>query len=245
MKQIILIILFPLISNVVCGQTETHKDKFRKLEANIGLGVWDKKNSSSTIKIDSLGYDDIPKYLDFRGTVVEALNWSDSLGENILIQTVTGFFLWKDYSDKSSTDYILQGKSELYSYLFQKSVSGKEFKRKWKIYDYNECFGVDWFTGFVPKATTITDLDNDGITEIAIPYVTICRGGMSPGTMKIILYEDNTKYALRGTTMLMCEGKNPYGGDYTESENLKNNSTFKDFLKKHWNRNKCENGKYY
>lgn len=232
------------ITGLTFGQTKIHKEKFRELEPDIWLGIWDKENSDKTIKIDTLGYDEIPKAIDFKGTVVEALKWSDSNGENILIQTVTGHFVWKDY-DKDSISYMLQDKWELYAYLFQKNNSENEYKRKWRIYDYTKCFGVDWFMGFVPKATTITDLDNNGIAEITIPYVSICRGGMDPGTMKIIMYEGNTKYALRGFTMLVCKGEHPYGGKFTESENVKENLVFSNFLKKHWHRNKCEDGKYY
>ena len=103
---------------------------------------------------------------------------------------------------------------------------------------------MDWFTGFVPKATTITDLDNDGIAEISLPYVSICRGGMDPGDMKIIMYEGSTKYALRGSTMLMCKAEHPFGGEYKPSDNLKSNKTFMVFLNNHWDRNKCEEGKY-
>ena len=48
-----------------------------------------------------------------------------------------------------------------------------------------------------------------GVAEISIPYVSICRGGMDPGVMKIIMYEGSTKYALRGSTMLMCKSEHP------------------------------------
>jgi len=237
-------LLFLIISQFSFGQTEEHKERIRQLEPDIWMNIWDKENSTKTIQIDSLSYDDIPKTLDFRGTVIEALKWTDSGDDNILILTITGHFNWKDYG-KDSTDYILQDKSELYAYLFQKSKFDNDYKRKWRVYDYTECFGVDWFTGFVPKATTITDLDDDGIAEITLPYVSICRGGMDPGEMKIIMYEDSIKYALRGSTMLMCESGYPYGGEYKPSDNLKNNSTFFEFLKTHWDRNKCEDGKYY
>ncbi len=243
-QQIFIFILFFKISNCVFGQSEIHNEKFRLLEPDIWLGIWDKEHSDKSIKIDTLSYDEIPKYIDFRGTVVEALKWTDSSGVNILIQTVTGHFTWKNY-EEDSTKYMTQDKSELYVYLFQKNGLAKDYKKKWRIYDYTKCFGVDWFTGFTPKATTITDLDNDGITEISMPYVSICRGGMDPGTMKIIMYEGNTKYALRGFTMLRCNSENPYGGEFTESGNLNNNLKFKKFLVKHWNRNKCEEGKYY
>jgi len=243
MRHLIKIFIL-IISQFFYGQTQEHIEKFRQLEPDIWLGIWDKDNSSTLIKIKALSYDDIPKTIDFRGTVVEALTWTDSNGENVLIQTVTGHFTWKDF-EQNSVKYSIQDKSELYAYLFQKNDADSNYKLKWRVYDYTECFGVDWFTGFTPKATTITDLNNDGVTEITMPYVSICRGGMDPGDMKIIMYQGNTKYALRGSTMLMCKSKNPYGGKFTESKNLQANPVIKNFLIKHWNRNKCEDGKYY
>tara|TARA_B110000902_G_scaffold186736_1_gene211320 strand:- start:293 stop:1042 length:750 start_codon:yes stop_codon:yes gene_type:complete len=235
-------ILFLLTINSVNAQT--HKEKFRELEPDVWLGIWDIENSEHSFKIDSISYDEIPKYLDFRGTVVEAIKWTDSIGENILIQSVTGQFNWKDYLQDSS-EYMLQDKSELYAYLFQKKKGEKTFSRLWKIYDYGECFGVDWFTGFIPRATTITDIDKDGVSEISLPYVLICRGGMDPGIMKIIMYEGQTKYALRGSTMIFCKGEHTYGGEYKASENLKGNKIFNDFLIKRWDFHKCENERFY
>ncbi|WP_405398301.1 M949_RS01915 family surface polysaccharide biosynthesis protein [Maribacter sp. Asnod2-G09] len=243
MKNIITLLIL-IATSFSFAQSEENKEKFRTLEPDIWLGIWDRENSSKEIKIDSLNYNEIPKSLDFKGTVVEALKWKDANGENILIQTVTGNFTWMDY-EKDSTDYMLQDKAELYAYLFVKSNTQQEYKRQWRVYDYIECFGVDWFIGFAPKATTITDLDNDGITEIAMPYVAMCRGGMDPGIMKIIMFEENTKYAFRGETMLMCGNKNAYGGEYEASSNLEQEPSFNVFLKQHWNRNKCEEGKYY
>jgi hypothetical protein len=243
MKQVaILLIVF--YSSLLLGQTQEHADKLRNLEPDVWLGIWDKENSDGSFQIDTLSYDDIPKYLDFRGTVVEALNWKDSEGEKILIQCVTGHFVWKDYLEDSS-EYMLQDKSELYAYLFLRSEGEKLFKKQWRVYDYTECFGVDWFAGFIPKATAITDVDNDEIAEISLPYVSICRGGMDPGTMKIIMYEGSTKYALRGSTMLMCKSEHPYGGEYKPSANLKERELLLNFLIEHWNRNKCERGRFY
>jgi len=243
MKETITILIL-LITNFTFGQTESHKEKFRNLEPDVWLGIWDKENSEKSIQIDTISYDEIPKYLEFRGTVIEALKWTDGLGENILIQTVTGHFFWKEY-DNDSTEYMLQDKSELYAYLFIKKTGEKTFNRIWKVYDYIECYGVDWFTGFIPKATTITDLDNDGISEISMPYVLICRGGMDPGTMKIIMYEGGIKYSVRGSTMVFCKGDYPYGGEYKLSDNLTNEKTLNDFLTKRWYIHKCENDRFY
>lgn len=237
-------ILVLLIFNLNFGQNKINSEKFKELEPAVWQNIWDKVNSDKSLIIDTISYDEIPKSLDFKGTVVEALKWNDSLGENILIQTVTGQFNWKDY-DENSTSFVLQDKSELYAYLFRKTNLETEFTRIWKLYDFNKCYGVDWYTGFIPKATTITDVDKDGIAEITVPYVIICRGGMDPGDMKIIMYEDNTKYALRGTTMMMCTSKEPYGGKFEASENTKKNSVIYNFLKNRWELHKCEQERYY
>ena len=238
------VILFILIlTNLTFAQTKAHKEKFRQLEPDIWLGIWDKENSAPSIKIDTLSYDDIPRSIDFRGTVVEALKWTDATGENILILTVTGQFTWKDYLE-GTTEYSLEDKSELYAYLFQKQPADQYYSRTWRVYDFTKCYGVDWYTGFIPKATTITDLDKDGITEVSLPYVSICRGGIDPGDMKIIMYEGNTKYALRGSTMIICEQAD-YGGTFTSSQNLKYNKRFTSYLTNLWNRHKCEKGKFY
>lgn len=78
-----------------------------------------------------------------------------------------------------------------------------------------------------------------------MPYVSICRGGVDPGVMKIIMYEGSTKYDLRGSTVPICESENTHEGEYKPSTNLKSNKPFMEFLQNHWNRNKCEEGKYY
>lgn len=238
------IILFSIVFYTFgYSQTETHKEKLAELEPDLWQNILDTQNSSSSIKINTVSYNEIPKYLDFKGTVVEALKWTDALGDNILIQIITGHFNWKEYTENKK-DYTLQDKAELYAYLFTKSKSANKYTKTWRIYDYIECYGVDWYIGFIPKATTITDIDQNNISEVSIPYISMCRGGMDPGNMKILMYENQTKYALRGATMIMCGNKNAYGGEYTKSKNLAHKPDFEKYLKEHWDRNKCEKGHY-
>lgn len=233
-----------LSGKLIHGQSHSPGEKFRALEAEISVSIYDAANSDKTFKVYRLGYDEIPKYIEFRGTLLQASRWKDIQGEKILIQSVSGHFDWYDYTE-DSTDFMVQDKSELYAYLFEKKKGSKRFDLSWKMYDYNECFGVDWFTGFIPQATTITDVDKDGITEISMPYVLICRGGMDPGTMKIIMYEGKEKYALRGATKLMCKSEHPYGGENKPSENLKTKTDFSNFMQARWEAQVCENERFY
>lgn len=243
-KYIIPVLLLTM-ANAVWGQADLPEDKLKRLTASIQQGIWDEENSDGTIHIEYVSYDEIPKYLDFRGTVVECLKWTDKLGDNLLIQSVTGYFPWRDYDDGNSTSYIEYDKYELYAYLFRKNTGETVYKQVWRVYDYNECYGVDSYTGFIPHATTITDIDKNGISEISMPYVLICRGGVDPGDMKIIAYEGDSKYAIRGSTMPLCNSENPYGGEYSLSNNLKEKEPLRNFLIRRWESQKCEDGRFY
>lgn len=239
-----IILILSLNPIVIFAQSNSKIDHFKELRASLFLNIWDKESSNNSIKIDTISYDEIPKDIDFRGILVEALRWSDKLGDNILIQSISGLFPWKYYDGIDSTSYTMEDKWEIYAYLFQRKKRETIYKRVWKIYDYNECFGVDWYAGFIPKGTTITDIDNNSITEITIPYVLICRGGLDPGSMKIIMYEGNTKYAIRGKTTLKFNDESD-GGEYRLSDNLNSKIDFKEFLIKRWNAHKYENNRFY
>jgi len=227
-----------LISNVLLAQTMQEKEAI--LVPEIALDIWDIENSEKSLKIDSLSYDEIPKYLDFRGTVVAALKWNDTQGENVLVLSKSGDFAWKEYRATNSSEFQLQDRSEIFTYLFQKPTNESKFEQKWRIYDYTDCFGVDMYAGFKENGLTVTDLDKDGIAEIAIPYVLICRGGMDPGIMKIIMYEDDRKYALRGETAICRTQEILYGGEYKADDATAKNQKVLTFLEKRWQVLKCE-----
>jgi hypothetical protein len=226
-----------LLVNLCLAQIETPAwDGIDKLG-----NVFDRANSKGAFKIKNIGYDEIPKYLEFRGGVVNAVQWKDAMVENILIQTVTGVFGWKNYYD--DTEFEVEAKQEIFAYLFIKPHGEKKFKLGWRVYDFVTCWGVDMDAQFIPYATTITDLDNDGISEIAMPYENSCRGDISPGTMKIIMYEGNTKYALRGETQMLCSQMGRYDSNYEPSENLVNKESFLSFLTRRWKMFECEDSR--
>ncbi|MEO0585554.1 MAG: hypothetical protein AAF135_25310 [Bacteroidota bacterium] len=232
-----------LVFHLVYGQTDDSRNRFPYPTTPTNQSIWDQAQTDSTLQVNPLSYDQIPRYLEFRGNVVEALTWEDGIGENILVQTVTGQFDWKDYLEDSS-EYAIEDKSALHAYLFVKKKGEKVFQKIWRIYDFMECYGVDWYTGFIPQATTVTDVDQDGLSEISLPYVLVCRGGVDPGVMKIIMYEGGEKYALRGETAILCETGQPIGGAFKPSSNLENQSILKEFLIQRWEINKCEKGRF-
>ena len=80
-----LIPLFLLLSLNLFSQEKSDSEILKNTKPSCFIGIWDEKNSEKSLKISKLSYDEIPKDLDFRGTVIEALKWNDSNGNNILI----------------------------------------------------------------------------------------------------------------------------------------------------------------
>lgn len=223
-----LFIGFIICVQTICyGQKPTLREKEESMQSSLWLSISDFKNS--TIKIDSIGFGEIPKEVEYRGIIVEALKWTDSLGINILLLTQTGGFNFKDTTGEINT------KAEINTYLFTKKKSEKTFSRQWKLYDFVICFGVDFYAGFYQRSLTVTDIDKDGFAEITFIYKLSCRGDVSPATQKLIMYEKIEKYAMRGETLIRAGNpKINSKNNFTPEVKLKNKSDFFEFAKKRW-----------
>jgi hypothetical protein len=58
----------------------------------------------------------------------------------------------------------------------------------------------------------VTDLDKDGTSEVSFGYIATCQSDVSPSTMKWLMYEGATKYAVRGTTRVVIDDKGTTAG---------------------------------
>jgi len=243
MRAVTLILSLLLFSVVTQGKNEKTENKPKPIEPVKWLNNLDKSVSDKRLDISTLNYYQIPKDIDFRGIVVEAIKWKDSEGDKILVQSITGQYEAKEYGI-DSISYTMQDRSELLVYLFLKRAGEEEYTKAWKYSDINDCFGFDWYTGFISHATTITDLDDDGISEITFPYVLICHTKKEVGDMKIVMYEGKDRYEVSGNTTIDCSNANPNNGVFTKSEKLNYRPVFADFLKKRWNLHQCEKGRF-
>lgn len=142
--------------------------------------------------------DDLPT----EGNIVQKMNYSDKTGSHQVILTQ-----W-------TTDYIGNGGAKFldanlraYDYL----LNGQPVLF-WKIQDWqkscSEYMSVE--AEFVEKSLRITDLDHNGISEVWLMYRLRCAGDVSPATMKLIMHQGKSKYAMRGKTKSFDEG-----GSYT------------------------------
>jgi hypothetical protein len=185
------------------------------------------------IKLTKLDKNSIPKNVQYNGNFVQAVRWTDSTGDNIVILSAT---------DKTQSKNNEGLDAALYGYRFL--VSGDSIKPTWKVYDFVEDCPVDMFIYFVDKSFAVTDLNKDNKAEIWIMYKVSCQGDVSPVPMKIIMYQDNKKFAVRGTTRTQVSEKDYVGGEFTFDEAFKNSpAEFRQYAEKLWQQHKTETWK--
>ncbi len=196
------------------------------------------KEITEITKIDSLQF---PKSIKYEGFIKNAIRWKDKLGDNIVILTETGIF--RNEKIEHESDYNKD--AALYGYHF--ILKNNAAVQTWKVYDYiNDC-PVDIVASFVKNTFEITDLNKNGIAEIWLMYKTACHGDVSPSEMKIIMYEGNNKYAMRGENKVQTgiddnNEKLFIGGEYKSDHAFENGpKVFKKFAQNLWNKNTVEN----
>lgn len=232
MKKLSLLILFAVLFS------NCKPDK--KEENTISLKDTTIKEVPFVLNVEKIDSTQFPPSIKYEGFVKNAFRWKDKLGDNLVILTETGI----SFNDKFKHE--LDGRdAELFAYHF--IVSENEVKQTWKVYDFISDCPVDIAASFIKNAFEVTDLDKNGIAETWLIYETACHGDVSPSNMKIIMYENNKKYAMRGETKIQVvlseNGKKQFlGGEYKLDENFKKGpKVFKEFAQKLWNDNTIEN----
>lgn len=177
----------------------------------------------------------LPVGITYKGHVVNAFSWHDTLGDNLLIETETG-----DFKSKNATDDSRDAELYAYHYILTKDT----FQLISKVADYvHEC-EFDITCKFIKGATSVTDLDGNGISEIWVMYKTACRSDVSPATMKIVMYENKTKYSIRGRNKIEMNEHSFEGGEMSMDGTFQNgNVLFKKYATDLWNKNILENFK--
>lgn len=187
-------------------------------------------------KIDSTQF---PKSIKYEGHIKNAVRWKDKSGDNIVITTETGYHINKKFVHETDGS-----DAELFAYHY--IISGNQAKQTWRVYDFISDCPVDLVASFIKDTFQVTDLNNNGIAEVWLMYKTVCHGDVSPSEMKIIMYEGNTKYAMRGENKVQIgvadNGEKQFeGGEFKFDENFKKGQkVFKEFAQKLWNDNLIE-----
>lgn len=171
----------------------------------------------------------LPAGLKYSGKVKEAIRYADKLGEQLVIICETGTYVDKKVKHENDG-------RDAEVYAFQYKLTGGIASQTWRIYDFIHDCDLDLGASFVRNTFQVTDLDNNGIAEVWVMYRTVCHGDVSPMEMKVIMYQGNQKYAMRGETRVKPSDTETYGGDYKFDQLfLKAPKPFRDFAVKLWN----------
>lgn len=187
--------------------------------------------ASAQIKTTPIDKKAVPAGVQYSGHVIDAVRYSDKNGDHIVLTTETG-----EVAVKGDNDYR---KADLYAYQYD--IKGGKPMLSWTIHDLVSDCPVDIACNFVPKTFAVTDLNNDGKAEVWVMYQTACRGDVSPLTMKVIMYQDHQKFAVRGTTKSRVSDKDFMGGDYKFDEAFKSGpEAFRKYASALWGKNILE-----
>jgi hypothetical protein len=182
------------------------------------------------IVIEKISIQQIPGSAKYEGIVKEVIQYKDNLGIHLVFITETELIASKSGADNNYVDDAL--------YAYHYNFVGDSLSLLWKVYDFVKACSVDIEASFIKKTFQVTDLDYDGIGEVWLMYKTACHGDVSPSDMKIIMYEADKKFAMRGQNKVQISKKEFMGGNYEFDEAFnKGPSVFKTLAKKMWNKN--------
>lgn len=138
-------------------------------------------SSYGQFEITSLKASTLPKSIKYKGHLVHAVKWHDSLGINYEVASETGI-----YNDDKESDGSYGLSASLYVYHYV--VNNDSTKLLWKIYDFTKDCGFDLTVAFYRNLFIVTDLDSNGIAEAWVMYQNNCTSDISPVDAKIIMY---------------------------------------------------------
>ncbi|MCR4665772.1 MAG: hypothetical protein K5657_00560 [Desulfovibrio sp.] len=164
------------------------------------------------------------------GTLLKKVTFVDGKGVNDILLTHTGMYPGRAMdSDETSN-------SDLYAYGYV--TDGGVPRPVWQMHDLVKDCEASAEAEFSPDSPVITDLDENGLSEVWLTYYVGCRGDVSPIGMKILMYEGGRKYALRGETFVHADGMD-MGGRYKADPSFATaNERFRLFADQLWEKNK-------
>jgi hypothetical protein len=189
----------------------------------------EKKTTKTEVSMIEFDKSNLPSEIEYAGSIVTGKRWTDKNGENILILTKTKM---KEKKAKQPDFGDIERECEIYGYHYVST--GGSYKLLWKINDLvKECI-FDLTLDFIPGSLGITDLNDNGIAESTFLYKMCCRSDVSPAELKLMMHENDTKYALRGNMLVKVEGYTG-GGDYKVDKSFDSAPDgFLDYAKSQW-----------
>lgn len=147
------------------------------------------------------------------GKFQSGLRFSDKAGDHLLVLSA------KDYPSRQGGERDRIDSHQLSATLYRLDSKGA-WKRQWLIRDGVVCPDLDSEATFLREGLTITDLDDDHVAEVTIPYRTFCGGGVDTKNLRVVLRTGPLKFSIRGQSTLLIPGQAPIGGEHQQDAAL-------------------------
>jgi hypothetical protein len=177
----------------------------------------------------------LPKAFKYKGKLVEGLSWTDSFGKHFVVLTETGEFTGKNQKSELTECEGTCKDAEVYAYHFVKAKDSSY--TLWQLSDFVRTCPFDVVAEFSRGSLVVTDFNRNGVAEVWFVYKTTCTSDVSPRTMKLLMYEEKKKYAIRGASKVTPGPEGPVGGDMQPDAAFKSAPpSFRAFAARLWNK---------
>lgn len=228
MKKTYFLYTLPFLFFISCKNEK--KDSMAETKAP-EINQVEKTDSLTAARIDSA---QVPKALKYKGNFKDGFRWKDKTGEYIILTSETGvYFNEKFQHENDGSD------AEIFAHCY----SLENNQQIWKVNDFIKDCMVDIDAAFKKNTLSVTDLDKNGTAEVWMMYELACKGDVSPSDLKVIMYEGNQKFAMRGESKIQTgmenHGKPVFeGGTYTFDKAFKEGpKVFREYAEKLWKKN--------
>lgn len=145
----------------------------------------------------------IPDGVAVTGIVTGIQRWTDDRGDHVVVFTRRDLPAAPDRQAKAirvTHDLLTPGGA----------------RRLREVTDRVEDCPADLTLEVLPQSVGLTDVDGDGLGELAFAYEHGCRSDVSPNGLTLVLLEDGEAWALRGTTRVrLGDPEDVAGGGFT------------------------------
>ncbi|TAL70339.1 MAG: hypothetical protein EPN82_03035 [Bacteroidetes bacterium] len=141
-----------------------------------------------------------PSSLVYKGSVVQGLHWSDKNGDNYFLLTE------ENTSEKYDSTNDWNYKTKFWHGYHFANYNQTEYKLLREFTDFVKDCEFDLMQEFLADYFTVTDLDKNNLGEVTVIYTKTCTSDVSPQDIILLMFENGTKYAIRGLTNVDVPG---------------------------------------
>ena len=171
-------------------------------------------NCFSQSDLKQIEFSDIPKGIQDIGVISNAVRWTDSLGDNILITTKKEIVNSSEKKNNSNGTLFNKNESWFYgretekatkltllkpSYTLHYFVKNDSAILTWQVMGIIKYCNNDDNLNLAKNWFVVTDLDKDNLAEAWIIYKSVCPQdeGEDTGIIQIIMYENEIRSTIR------------------------------------------------